>query len=112
MADILTRDAILAVDDRRFATVDVPEWGGAVRLASISAAKLLQYHEYAKSEDADHVAFMLSACIVNEKGEPQFTKDDLPRLAEKHPQVVIRLFREASSLNVLTAEAAETQRGN
>ena len=112
MADILTRDAFLAVDDRRFVEVPIPEWSGTVRLASLTAAQLLEYHERSKAPGGDHVAWLLVASLVDAKGDRLLTADDLPKLQEKSPAVVLRLYREASKLNVLTAEAAEEQRGN
>jgi hypothetical protein len=40
---ILTRDAILAAEDREYTTVDVPEWGGSVRLRSITVRERDRY---------------------------------------------------------------------
>jgi hypothetical protein len=112
MADILTRDAILTVDDRRFVEVPIPEWGGTVRLSSLTAAQLLEYHEIVKKPGGDHVAWLLVASLVDAAGERLLGPEHAAKLQEKSPAVVLRLYHEAAKLNVLTAEAAEEQRGN
>lgn len=112
MANILSRDAILAAEDRRFVEVEVPEWGGSVRVASLTAAQLLEYLSLARKEGSEHVGWLLAACIVDGDGKPLFTPGDVPALQAKSPSAVLRLFGEASKMNVLTKEAAEIQRGN
>ncbi len=106
---LLSRDSILAAPDRRFTEVHVPEWNGTVRLASLTAAQLLQYHEEMGKPSSDHVGWLLSASIVDEDGKAVFTAEDIPALQAKAPAAVLRVFNEASKLNAMDAESV---RGN
>ena len=106
MADILTRDAILAACGRRF--VEVPLEGGAVRLGSLMADQLLEYHDL-RDKGVDHVAWIIAASVVDAAGAPSLKLEDVRKL---RAPVVMRLFKEAMDLNVISAEAAEEQRGN
>lgn len=108
----LTRDAILAADDRRFTEVNVPEWGGAVRICGMNAAQLLEYHEVQARGGSEHVGWLLAACVVDDSGQPVFTAEDADALRHKSPAAVLRVFNAAAALNSITTKDAEEQRGN
>ncbi|MEU5950323.1 hypothetical protein ABZ793_32935, partial [Micromonospora sp. NPDC047465] len=42
---LLNRDAILAAEDRTYEEVNCPEWGGSVRLRSITGAQRDAYEQ-------------------------------------------------------------------
>lgn len=103
---ILDRAAILAAEDRQFVEVDVPEWGGAVRLGSISAYQAQLYAEQAdKLRDGTAglsvLAFLVAACAVDEAGGPIFTQADVEALGRKSPAVLGRLAEASNKLNGL-----------
>ena len=114
----LTKAEILAADDRKFIEVEVPEWGGKVRLASMTAAARERHEQsYIKYRDG-HLnglcmrASMVAACLVDDQGRQVFTAEDLVGLGEKSAKVIGRLFDLAADLNVMTEKAAEEQAGN
>lgn len=114
---LLTKpEEILAIDDRRFVEVEVPEWGGSVRLAEMSAKQREDYHVLFKTVATERrlslFAFLVAACAVDEAGDPVFAPEHIERLGKKSAHVIERLFQAASDLNVLTAKSAEEQRGN
>lgn len=106
---LLSRDSILAATDRRYAEVSVPEWGGTVRIASLTAEQALQYREKQEGSGNDHVWWILAASIVDEEGKQVFTPDDVPALKQRNPLAVLRIAKEAMKLNALDVEG---ERGN
>ena len=103
---ILNREAILAARDVQTIDVEVPEWGGSVRLASFSAATRLKLAEKigkntdpSPAEALDWGMTLLSLCIVDESGKPMFSADQLDALSEKASPVLDRLIHAARKLN-------------
>lgn len=114
---LLTKEQILAADDRRFETVEVPEWGGAIRLAEMSAKQREDFYslfpKVAAGDSAlSRCAYLVATCAVDESGAPLFSQEDVAALGKKNGVIVERLFRHCMDLNVLTEKAAEEQRGN
>lgn len=105
---LLSREAILTARDRKYDTVAVPEWGGDVKLASMTAAERLDYEALAarvdKGEKIDLLVHMLATCAVDDEGRKLFRPDDVAALQDKHPAILFRLFRSAAALNALTPE--------
>ena len=76
---MLTREQILSHDDTKFDIVPVPEWGGDVRI------KTLSYGDHRKlfkntsvDDDQYHLRVLVDTC-VDEQGQPLFTLADLAR---------------------------------
>jgi hypothetical protein len=108
----LSKDQILAAQDRQYAEVDVPEWGGKVRLSSLTARQSLELDavtkKFQEGKVADPIGPLLVACIVDADGKPIFTKDDLDGLGKKNPAVILRLAEHIKKLNGI----AEADAGN
>ncbi len=107
---LLNRDQILGAADRRHVEVDVPEWGGRVRLIEMTAAQRDAYHsQMYKAKEAGEVmhvrAAYLCRCIVDEKNQPMFAASDIEDLGAKSHQVLDRIFDAATKLNEHTEEA-------
>lgn len=110
---LLTKGAILEAEDRKFKDVDVPEWGGSVRIAVMSAEARDRYESSLMEMQQDGTATknlenirakLVSACIVDENGKTMFTYKEL---ADKSGRVLDRLFNECSKLNALGEEGIE-----
>jgi hypothetical protein len=109
---MLTRDQIIAADDREFDTVDVPEWGGTVRLSSITGGQRDEYEAGLIDERGkdrrmnlrNARAKLLVLCIVDETGAPMFTREDIGRLSRKNAKPIDRLFDRCRELCGLTQE--------
>lgn len=114
---MLTKGQILAVEDRKFAIVNVPEWGGDVRIGTMSASARDEYDRIImrmrdKSSDAiDIRAPMVAACLVDENGEPLFSPDERVALGRKSGPVMVRLFNECLKLNGMGEDAKEQAKG-
>jgi hypothetical protein len=87
---LLTKTEIMAIEDIGAEVVEVPEWGGFIRLLLLQptpgTAKLL---EELNGED-DSYARILSKSIVDERGDPILTESELKRC---NSAVVKRLAR-------------------
>lgn len=97
-ARILSPDEILAVEDRAVATVDVPEWGGAVRVRPLSLDDYLTLKEQHAREDGSFddralTQSMLQAGIVGDDGEPCFTLEQAGALLRKNTSAVGRVMK-------------------
>lgn len=114
-APLLNRDQILGADDLQGETVDVPEWGGKVRLRVLSLEERLEFEDAqtgtATASD-DVMAHMVARSIVGPGDEPLFKASDIPALKRKSSAVVSRLFERLLHLNGMTDSDIEELAGN
>lgn len=112
---LLGRDAILGADDLRYEVVPCPEWGGDVRIRSLTGAQRDRFEVQLGQQAGlggtgkpnvaglDNVrASLLALCIVDEDGQPLFTAADVAALGGKNALVIERLFTAARRLSGLT----------
>lgn len=101
---LLTKELIVSIKDHAFSEVDVPEWGGAVRVRSMTGKEreeLRTKGESSPSWDAMVCAFGL----IDEAGNNLFSVAETAVLANKHPLILERIAREIMKLSTMTAEA-------
>ena len=115
---LLTKDQILAVDDRSTKEVDVPEWGGSCLLGCMTAAErdsfeasMLDAKGQAKKLQNFRARF-IAHCIVDSDGNRLFSDKDVMALGKKSSAPISRLFDEARKLNGMTDEDVEELEGN
>jgi hypothetical protein len=104
---LLSKGQILAAQDMQFEDVDVPEWGGTVRVGSMSAAERDTYEQSLVSAMGpdrqlnmrNARARLLAWCIVDEGGARVFEEADIEALGAKSAATVGRLFDVAARLN-------------
>ena len=119
---LLSRDQITAADDRNWEDVDVPEWGGTVRLLGMSGTDRNAYQESMvvlgangkpqKVNLQDQLARLLSKCLVGEDFQRLFTDKDVRELGRKNGAVLERLGKVAQRLSGLGQDAVEDAAGN
>ena len=93
----LSRDAILGANDRRIETVEIPEWGGTVRVRSLSGAErdaldLFWTSQTGATSPGNVRARFAAACIVDEEGNRVFGDDDVDALGAKDGAALDRVF--------------------
>lgn len=109
---LLSRDAILAADDREYEVVPCPEWGGEVRLRSLTGAERDAYEQSlvqtrGKSREMNlrnARAKLVALCAVDENGKRLFTDADVNALGKKNAKPLDRLFDVARRLSGLTED--------
>ncbi len=110
---LLGRDAILAVSDLPSVDVEVPEWGGSVRVRMLTggerdAFEVSTLTRKGKTFETNLVnmrARLVALTAVDENGARLFSEDDVTALAAKSAAALNRVFMAAQKLNGLTEEA-------
>lgn len=116
---MLTRDEILQAQDLETEDVEVPEWGGTVRVRELTGHERDQFEARVLDEDTPRLeklknlrAWVLHFALVNGDGSRLFSKDDVDALAGKSAAILDRLFQVAQRLSKLTPEDVEALAGN
>lgn len=119
-AVLLSKDAILAVRDVVTETVEVPEWGGAVRVRGLTAAErdafegeVVQRNGLSVKTDTRNMrARMVVLSVVDEDGARLFSYHDIEALGEKSSRALDRIFAVAMRLSGLRPQDVEELAGN
>ena len=112
---LLTRDDILAADDRATETVEVPEWGGAVKVRALSGIERDHYMqslytmrptaqggmEIANVNLEGSQARLVSLAACDDAGERLFSEADVLALGGKSGAALARVYTVASNLSRL-----------
>jgi hypothetical protein len=98
---ILSKAAILAAQDLPTTEVEVPEWGGTVRLRALRVADLGRIREAAGQSDDAFAFALVAASLVGEDGEPLFGANDAEALAGKSLVAFRRVLVATLGLNGL-----------
>lgn len=112
MTGYLTRDAILAVEDVQFEDVEVPEWGGKVRVKSLTgkerdaleASTIEGKGKNARINLNNLRAKLVARATVDEDGTPIFTDVDVAALGAKSAAALTRVYGVAQRLSGITQE--------
>lgn len=110
MSIYLSKDEILKAQDFTFEDVDVPEWGGKVRVRCMTGTERDAYEASIYEMKGTEVKFnredlrskLLARVIVDEKNERLFTDAEVKLLGRKNAKVIDRLFNVAQRINALT----------
>lgn len=86
---MLGKDAILSGACLKVEEIDVPEWGGKVRIRELGGGDLAFFQSTLNpkggetlnvGESIDAYATLLALSVVGEDGQPLFSRDDIPKL--------------------------------
>ena len=112
---MLTRDQILQADDLKHIDVDVPEWGGQVRVKVLSMRERIRFQDAARTKDGktpeNIMELLVVACAIDEKGEPLFKPEDVAALGEKSSEAVRKVFDKAMDLNGMNEKSVDDLAG-
>lgn len=107
----LSKEQILAANDRSTKEIDVPEWGDTVLLRVMSGTERESFEREWQSTDdkllPQYKLRMLRRCMCDATGAPLFTDAELAPLGEKSALVIERLFRECMRLNGFESTTVE-----
>lgn len=112
----LNRDMILGADDAEIRDVPIPEWGGTVRIKSITGTARDAFEaslREGKGKNADvnlrnMRAKLIALCAVDENGTKLFTQQDVGRLGSKNAKPLDKLFDECTDLIGMSEKDVET----
>lgn len=106
---VLSKNDILGADDLPFQEIEVPEWGGTIRLKTLMEDELGPYEEglIDMAGESRRVvlknmrAKLLVLAIVDEKGKRLFNDNEIAALAKKSAKAMDRVFTVAQKMNGL-----------
>ena len=113
---LLQGTQILEAVDQRHHDVEVPEWGGSVRVLVLSGRDRERFERDSLGLDGKAIPgfrqLLLVRTLVNEDGSRLFAEGDMEALAEKSGAVLARLFDIAMDVNGFSKRAEEAARKN
>lgn len=98
---LLNRDQILAAEDLAHELVEVPEWGGTIRIEQMGAGESAAFNDDLKSLDGSHngMYLMLVYSARDDNHQRLFTIADVEALKLKNINVLNKLQHVALTLN-------------
>lgn len=115
----LTKDQILQSDDRTVEEVSVPEWGGVVRVRTMTGKMRDALEESivnptsGKNRDYDNIrARVVAMSLVDSNGDPMFNLTEVEKLGEKSSIALDRVFGVAQRLSGITKKDVAELSGN
>ena len=112
---LLSKTAILAARDLQTEDVEVPEWGGAVRVRSFTGrerdafeASMVRGDGKDRKVDLTNMrARLVGLTVIDETGQRLFTDDEVDLLGAKSGAALDRVFAVAQKLNGLSGADVE-----
>ena len=112
---LLSKTAILAAQDLQTEDVEVPEWGGAVRVRSFTGrerdafeASMVRGDGRDRKVDLTNMrARLVGLTVIDETGQRLFTDDEVDLLGAKSGAALDRVFAVAQKLNGLSGADEE-----
>ena len=112
MSGLLSKSAILGASDLKHEDVNVPAWGGTVRVRAMNglerdAFRDAIYRDGKAAPVSEFAAALLVTCIVDESGSRLFSADDMAALQAKSAKSLDAPADVAMRLNGLGGKAVE-----
>ena len=117
---LLNKEQIKTVSDLETQDIEVPEWGGVVRLKSLTGAERDRFEASVVQGQGRNTtvnmqnlrAKLVAQSAIGEDGKPLFTEDDVKWLGEKSAKALNRLFNAAQQLSGLSESDVKELAGN
>jgi len=117
---LLNKEQIKSVSDLETQDVEVPEWGGTVRLKSLTGAERDRFEASVVQGQGRNTtvnmqnlrAKLVAQSAIGEDGKPLFTEEDVKWLGEKSAKALNRLFNVAQQLSGLSESDVKELAGN
>lgn len=115
---LLGKEEILSANDLNYDTVDVPEWGGKVRIKMLSGMERDSFDNSTIIVEGKNVrmnsknirAKLCALSIVDEKGKRLFDERDVIALGKKSAIALDRVYEAAQRLNGMGKELEEIEK--
>lgn len=102
----LSKEQILQADDLKTIDLNVPEWGGSVRIRTMTGEARQQFQEAINAPKGklpkNVMEALLVSCLVDDAGGQLFSAEDIEALSRKNSSVLQRVWEAAAELNGLT----------
>lgn len=112
---LLNRDTILKADDLAYEEVEVPEWGGSVRVKTLTgverdkleASMVEQKGKHQRINAINFRAKLVALTVVDEEGYNVFAESDVKALSSKNSGALDKVATVASRLAGMSEEDVE-----
>ncbi len=105
---LLSKETILAADDLPTDVVEVPQWGGSVKVRGMTVGERDRFEDMIRTKGMSALrATMAGMCIIDEDGKRLFNDIEINKLAAKSAEALDVIVEVASRLSGLTAEDAD-----
>ena len=105
---LLTKDSILSSNDLPNDIVEVPQWGGSVKVRGMTAGERDRFEDMIRTKGLGALRATLAAmCIIDEDGKRLFTDIEVNKLGDKSAEALDLVVEVASRLSGLTPEDAD-----
>lgn len=112
---LLSRDQIFASNDMLMQDVEVPEWGGTVRVRSLTGEErdkfesslIRQVGNKATANTRNMRAKLVAMSAIGEDGKPLFDPADVIRLGQRSAAALDRIFEVCQKLSGLSDDDVE-----
>jgi hypothetical protein len=117
----LSRDQILGAEDINIRYLEVPEWGGTVRIKELTgsdrdaleASFIERNHDGSYARNTVNIRAKYAAIsIVDENGEQMFSFGDIEMLGRKSATALDRVFEAVTEASGMTKQELERIEGN
>lgn len=111
---LLTKDEILAASDRPYEDVEVPEWGGTVRVRVWGGWERDRWDALKNggSMPDDARAAIAAFSLVDDSGNRVFSDSDVKRLSEKSGAALDKVLAAVFRLNGIGQEELDAAKKN
>jgi len=118
MRKTLSKAEILSAKDCYFEYEDVPEWGGSLKIYSMSLRERMEFEKVQAKRKKDseeinleEILFVLSKSLRDEDGIPIFTAEEVNSLLDKNMNVVYRIFKRCAEVNKVDSDSPGVPEG-
>jgi hypothetical protein len=113
----LSRESILQASDIQVEDLEVPEWGGTIRVREMTTAEVEFFSTLTTGRDGSVDtskmpgvrAKVVSWCLIDEGGKPLLRKEDVDELQKRSNRVLTVVFDKILELSGLGADDAEDE---
>lgn len=120
MGTLLSKSAIFGANDLKTQDVDVPEWGGTVRVKALTGIERDQFESNILDQNGKDVkvnmanarARLVSMAVIDGAGEPLFAESDIAMLGTKSAAALDRVYGVAAKLAGIDKEDMAELTGN
>lgn len=120
MGKLLSKADILKADDMQFEEVEVPEWGGTVRVKAMTGSErdrweknVIERKKGGGTQTKDNVrANLVAATVIDASGKLEFSQADIKALGAKSAAALERVYEVAAKLSRIGPQDVEDMTGN
>lgn len=111
---LLNKQQIFGCQDVTSKIVNMPEWGGDVKIRAMSIGDQIDFERLNKKckDTANIICNTLLYCCIDDDGNRLFSEEDLKALEKKSFRAIERLFNACLDLNSLNEKDLEKQAKN